>query len=44
MSRNVILWVVVALVLMAVFNSFGPRRASERTVDYSQFIAQVKEG
>ena len=44
MSRNVILWVVVALVLMAVFNSFGPRRASERTVDYSQFIAQVKGG
>ncbi|WP_366055917.1 ATP-dependent zinc metalloprotease FtsH [Immundisolibacter sp.] len=42
MSRNVILWVVVALVLMAVFNSFGPQRATERTLDYSQFIAEVK--
>ncbi|HEX4852583.1 ATP-dependent metallopeptidase FtsH/Yme1/Tma family protein, partial [Arenimonas sp.] len=42
MSRNIILWVVVALVLMAVFNSFGPQRASERTLDYSQFIAEVK--
>ncbi len=44
MSRNVILWVVVALVLMAVFNSFGPQRATERTLDYSQFIAEVKGG
>ena len=42
MSRNIILWVVVALVLMAVFNSFGPQRATERTLDYSQFIAEVK--
>jgi cell division protease FtsH len=44
MSRNVILWVVVALVLMAVFNSFGPQRSAERTLDYSQFIAEVKSG
>ena len=44
MSRNIVLWIVVALVLMAVFNSFGPRRNAERTMDYSQFIAQVKSG
>jgi cell division protease FtsH len=44
MSRNIILWVVVALVLMAVFNSFGTRRGAERTLGYSAFIAQVKSG
>ncbi|GAB4355173.1 MAG: ATP-dependent zinc metalloprotease FtsH [Immundisolibacter sp.] len=44
MSRNIVLWIVVALVLMAVFNSFGPQRSAERTMDYSQFIAQVKSG
>ena len=44
MAKNLILWVVIALVLMSVFNNFGQRRPSSHEVDYSQFIADVKNG
>ncbi|MDX2316360.1 MAG: ATP-dependent zinc metalloprotease FtsH [Gammaproteobacteria bacterium] len=44
MAKNLILWVVIALVLMSVFNNFGQRRPSPHEVDYSQFIADVKNG
>ena len=44
MAKNLILWVVIALVLMSVFNNFGPRRASTPQVEYSTFIADVKQG
>ncbi len=44
MAKNLILWVVIALVLMSVFNSFGPRQTGPNTVDYSRFIADVKMG
>jgi cell division protease FtsH len=44
MAKNLILWVVIALVLMSVFNSFGPRRATPDRIDYSRFISDVKLG
>jgi len=44
MAKNLILWVVIALVLMSVFNNFGQRRTPTHEVDYSQFIADVKNG
>ena len=44
MARNLILWVVIALVLMSVFNNFGPRRTGTEQVEYSRFIADVKQG
>ena len=44
MAKNLILWVVIALVLMSVFNNFGPRRSATEQLDYSRFIADVKQG
>jgi cell division protease FtsH len=44
MAKNLILWVVIALVLMSVFNNFGPRQARSQQVDYSAFITNVKGG
>ncbi|MGH9961472.1 MAG: ATP-dependent metallopeptidase FtsH/Yme1/Tma family protein, partial [Pyrinomonadaceae bacterium] len=44
MAKNLALWVVIALVLMVVFNNFGPRQSAGDHVDYSQFIADVKSG
>ncbi len=44
MAKNLILWVVIALVLMSVFNNFGPRRTAAQTLPYSDFIAQVRSG
>ncbi len=44
MAKNLALWVVIALVLMVVFNNFGPRQSAGDHVDYSQFVADVKSG
>ena len=44
MAKNLILWVVIALVLMSVFNNFGPRRSGTEQIEYSRFIADVKQG
>ena len=44
MAKNLILWVVIALVLMSVFNNFGPRRSAAEQVEYSQFITDVRNG
>jgi len=43
--KNILLWVVIAVVLMSVFNNFGNRESSQNTtVSYSQFIDSVKSG
>ena len=44
MAKNLILWVVIALVLMSVFNNFGPRRSGTEQLEYSRFISDVKAG
>lgn len=42
--KNIAIWLIVALVLMTVFNQFGNQRAADGQVVYSQFIDQVKQG
>jgi cell division protease FtsH len=42
--KNIAIWLIVALVLMTVFNQFGAKSATEGQVVYSQFIDQVKQG
>ncbi len=42
--KNIVLWVVIAMVLMSVFNNFGPQQAKQSEMDYSTFISSVKEG
>ncbi len=44
MARNLVLWIVIALVLMLVFQNFTPRHGAARQIDYSDFIAEVKSG
>ncbi|MBT8420594.1 MAG: ATP-dependent zinc metalloprotease FtsH [Gammaproteobacteria bacterium] len=44
MAKNLILWVVIALVLMSVFNSFGTQPKELPQVEYSSFITDVKQG
>ncbi|HEC74361.1 MAG TPA: ATP-dependent zinc metalloprotease FtsH, partial [Methylophaga aminisulfidivorans] len=44
MMKNIVLWVVIAIVLMSVFNSFGPQKESSGDMDYSTFISNVKSG
>jgi cell division protease FtsH len=42
LAKNLLLWVVIAVVLMAVFQSFQPRTAGSQRLNYDEFIAQVK--
>jgi len=42
--RNVAIWVVIGLVLMTVFNQFNNKQTAQNSVEYSQFIEEVKEG
>jgi len=44
MARNLVLWVVIALVLMLVFQNFAPRQGAGETMQYSEFISEVKKG
>ena len=45
MLKNVVLWVVVAVVLMTLFNNFGPQgERTDSSLSYSQFIDSVKSG
>ena len=44
LAKNVILWVVIAVVLVSVFQSFGTSNESISTVPYSQFLSYVEDG
>jgi len=44
LMKNVVIWLVIALVLMAVFQQFSGRQPTQRTMDYSQFIDEVRSG
>jgi cell division protease FtsH len=44
--KNVGVWLVIALVLMTVFNQFGPRESAGAAsqLEYSQFLDEVTQG
>jgi len=42
--KNVAIWLVIALVLMTVFNQFSARQTTQKAIEYSQFIDEVKQG
>ena len=42
--KNLVLWIVIAVVLLSVFHSFGDRGSSAQTLIYSDFLTQVKQG
>ncbi len=44
MAKNLILWLVIAVVLMSVFQSFGPGDNAGRQVDYTTFVQDIGQG
>ncbi|HEY8118318.1 MAG TPA: ATP-dependent zinc metalloprotease FtsH [Methylophilaceae bacterium] len=42
--KNIAIWLIVALVLMTVFNQFSNKSVADGQVVYSQFLEQVKQG
>jgi cell division protease FtsH len=41
LTKNIILWVVIAVVLLAVFSNFSARPGSNPEIPYSQFLSEV---
>src|SRR5213595_1603113 len=44
MLKNLVIWLVIGLVLMTVFNQFNTRQAAVAPMEYSQFLEEVKSG
>jgi cell division protease FtsH len=44
LAKNVILWIVIAVVLLSVFNSFGTSSQRVPTILYSDFLRYVEDG
>ncbi|MCE7902218.1 MAG: ATP-dependent zinc metalloprotease FtsH [Gammaproteobacteria bacterium PRO9] len=44
LAKNIILWIVIAIVLLAVFQSFGSGGRQPDTIEYSDFLDLVDSG
>jgi len=44
MAKNLILWVIIAIVLMAVFQNFSTQQQRQVPVEYSTFVNDAKQG
>lgn len=42
MVKNLVLWLVIALVLMSVFSNFGPAAQQTKKMQYSQFLEKLQ--
>jgi len=43
LTKNILLWLVISIVLMTVYNSFTSRQIDSKTVEYSTFIQRVRQ-
>lgn len=43
MAKNLILWLIIAVVLMSLFQSFGSGESNTRRADYSAFLSEVNQ-
>ena len=41
MAKNIVLWVIIAVVLMTVFNSFTAPKTGAPQISYSKFLEEV---
>jgi len=44
LAKNIILWIVIAIVLLTVFQSFGTGSRQPDTIEYSEFLDLVQSG
>lgn len=43
--KTILLWMVIGIILVSVFNNFGPKRGeSEEKMSYSSFLKNIKQG
>ena len=44
MVKNLLLWVVIAVILVSAFSRFGPTHPHSQEISYSSFYTQLKQG
>jgi cell division protease FtsH len=44
LAKNILLWIVIAVVLMSVFNNFSSQPSRSQSLAYSDFLSEVKQG
>ncbi|MBP7665131.1 MAG: ATP-dependent metallopeptidase FtsH/Yme1/Tma family protein, partial [Shewanella sp.] len=44
MAKNLMVWLVIAIVLMTMFNSFSRNDRTDGQLSYTEFVQQVKQG
>jgi len=44
LAKNIVLWIVIAVVLLTVFNSFGTAPRAVQDIPYSSFLQRVDDG
>lgn len=42
--KTILLWMVIGVILVSVFNNFGPKREPEEKISYSNFLNEVRQG
>ncbi len=42
--KNIFLWLTIALILIISFNYFGPKKAVQSKLSYSQFVQDINKG
>ena len=44
LAKNIVLWIVIAVVVATVVSNFSARSGAVQDIPYSTFLEQVKEG
>jgi cell division protease FtsH len=44
MLKNLFLWLIIAVILVSIFNNLEPRQSNEQRLAYSEFIHKVQQG
>ena len=44
LTKQILLWVALAVILLAIFSQFGMRTGQPQAIIYSQFLSDVKSG
>lgn len=42
--KTILLWLVIGIILISVFNNFGPRREADEKIPYTKLLQEVKDG
>lgn len=42
--KTILLWMIIVIILISVFNNFGPRREQDERITYSKFVGDIKQG